>query len=65
MSGYKLKTKKSASKRFSLTANGKVKKKHAGLRHFMRRKSSAKKRLLRSTGFLAAVNAAVIKRLLH
>lgn len=65
MSGNKQKTRKSVAKRFTLTANGKVKKKNAGLRHFMRRKSAAKKRVLRSAGYLAAADAAVIKRMLH
>ncbi|MDH4121694.1 MAG: 50S ribosomal protein L35 [Deltaproteobacteria bacterium] len=51
---YKMKTNKSAAKRFSFTATGKLKRKKSGLRHFMRRKSAASKRNLRKAGYVRA-----------
>jgi len=50
----KMKTKKAASKRFSLTASGKVKYKKMNLRHILTKKSSKRKRNLRNPGFVAA-----------
>ena len=47
---YKMKTNKSAAKRFHFTASGKIKRKKAGMRHFMRRKSASAKRKLRNRG---------------
>jgi len=49
----KMKTKKAASKRFSLTATGKVKYKKMNLRHILTKKSSKRKRNLRKPGFVA------------
>jgi large subunit ribosomal protein L35 len=49
----KMKTKRAASKRFSLTANGKVKYKKMNLRHILTKKSSKRKRKLRKAGFLS------------
>jgi large subunit ribosomal protein L35 len=49
----KMKTKKAASKRFSLTASGKVKYKKMNLRHILTKKSSKRKRNLRKPGFVA------------
>ena len=43
----KMKTKKAAAKRFSLTANGKVKYKKMNLRHILTKKPSKRKRQLR------------------
>lgn len=48
----KMKTKRAASKRFSLTADGKVKYKKMNLRHILTKKSSKRKRQLRSAGYL-------------
>jgi len=50
----KMKTKKSAAKRFSLTASGKVKYKKMNLRHILTKKSSKRKRKLRKAGILAS-----------
>ena len=50
----KMKTKKAASKRFSLTGTGKVKYKKMNLRHILTKKSSKRKRNLRKPGFVAA-----------
>ena len=49
----KMKTKKSASKRFSLTGTGKVKYKKMNLRHILTKRSPKRKRQLRQTGILA------------
>ena len=54
---YKMKTNKATAKRFSFTASGKVKRKKAGMRHFMRRKKTATKRNLRNTGYLSPADA--------
>lgn len=64
MAKIKMKSNRSAAKRFSFTATGKVKRKKAGLRHFMRRKSSASKRNLRQRGYLDEADAHRVKTLL-
>ena len=61
---YKMKTNKSAAKRFHFTASGKIKRKKAGMRHFMRRKSASTKRKLRNRGYLSAADAPRMKVLL-
>lgn len=60
----KMKTNRSAAKRFSFTANGKIKRKKAGLRHFMRRKSVRAKRNLRNRAYLSKSDHQLIKTLL-
>lgn len=61
---YKMKTNKSAAKRFSFTASGKVKKKKAGLRHFMRRKKTKTKRNLRNRAYVDKTDVSKVKVLL-
>ena len=61
---YKMKTNKATAKRFSFTANGKLKRKKAGMRHFMRRKKVNTKRNLRNTGYLDPVDVPRIRVLL-
>ncbi len=46
----KMKTKKAAAKRFSLTASGKVKYKKMNLRHILTNKTTKRKRNLRKSG---------------
>lgn len=58
----KMKTKRAAKKRFSLTANGKVKYKKMNLRHILTKKSSKRKRHLRKAGFVAAGPVYQIKK---
>lgn len=58
----KMKTKRAASKRYSLTANGKVKYKKMNLRHILTKKSSKRKRKLRKAGFVAAGPVRQIKK---
>ena len=61
---YKMKTNRATAKRFSFTANGKIKRKKAGLRHFMRRKNVQSKRNLRNRGYLAKADEKLIKALM-
>jgi len=49
----KMKTKKAAAKRYTLTGTGKVKYKKMNLRHILTKKSSKRKRGLRRPGILA------------
>ncbi len=49
----KMKTKRAAAKRYTLTSNGKVKYKKMNLRHILTKKSSKRKRKLRKAGFVA------------
>ena len=58
----KMKTKKSAAKRYSFTGTGKVKYKKQNLRHILTKKSSKRKRNLRQSGILSADNTAAIKK---
>ena len=61
---YKMKTNRSAAKRFQLTASGRVKRKKAGMRHFMRRKNQRSKRNLRNRGYMSKADTAEIKLLI-
>ena len=58
----KMKTKKSASKRFSLTGSGKVKYKKMNLRHILTKRSPKRKRQLRKEGILAESEAAKVRK---
>lgn len=60
----KIKTNRGAAKRFSLTANGKVKRKMAFKSHILTKKTTKRKRALRSTAFVSGSEAAQIKRLI-
>lgn len=60
----KLKTNKSAAKRFRFTKKGKIKRRRAGRRHILGGKSRKLKRKLRRPGFVSAVDAKRIRRLL-
>jgi large subunit ribosomal protein L35 len=48
----KMKTRKSAAKRYAVTGTGKVRMKKQGLRHILTKKSSKRKRNLRHPGIL-------------
>ncbi|MCX7024175.1 MAG: 50S ribosomal protein L35 [Spirochaetes bacterium] len=58
----KMKTKKAAAKRFTLTASGKVKYKKMNLRHILTKKSSKRKRKLRRPGYVANGPTYMIKK---
>lgn len=60
----KMKTRKSAAKRFKVTGNGKIKYKKMGLRHILTKKSRKTKRNLRKAGILCAEETKKAKRLL-
>jgi large subunit ribosomal protein L35 len=62
----KMKTKKSAAKRYTLTASGKVKYKKMNLRHILTKKTTKRKRNLRKAGFIeeAGVVRNIKKKLL-
>ena len=60
----KMKTRKAAAKRYSLTGSGKVKYKKQGLRHILTKKAAKRKRQLRHAGVLSKVEEARVKRLL-
>ena len=60
----KLKTNKAASKRFKATASGKLKRKKAGLRHILGKKSTKRKRGLRKATLVDKTNEKPMKRLL-
>ena len=54
MPKIKMKTKRSAAKRYRVTASGKIRYKKQGLRHILSKKSTKRKRGLRHTGLLSA-----------
>ena len=61
----KQKTKRAAAKRFSLTANGKVKRKQAYASHILTTKSPKRKRNLRQTSTISnSTEAKNIKQLI-
>jgi large subunit ribosomal protein L35 len=60
----KMKTRRAAAKRYSLTGSGKVKYKKQGLRHILTKKSTKRKRKLRHGGILNGSEEARVKRLL-
>jgi large subunit ribosomal protein L35 len=60
----KLKTKRSAAKRFAMTKTGKVKHKRAYLRHLLTSKSRGRKRRLRRPGMLNKTDAATLHQLM-
>jgi large subunit ribosomal protein L35 len=60
----KMKTRKSAAKRYKVTATGKVLYKKQGLRHILTKKSSKRKRNLRKAGVLSEAEVKKIKTLL-
>ncbi len=60
----KLKTNKSAAKRFRFTKKGKIKKRNANRGHILSKKTRKRKRHLRRTGYVSAADAKRIRRLL-
>lgn len=57
----KLKTLKSASKRFKKTSLGKFKRKQANLRHILTKKNSTRKRQLRSKKLVSQENLKAVR----
>ena len=60
----KMKTKRSAAKRYRITGSGKVRYKKQNLRHILTKKSSKRKRRLRQPAILSSVEADRAKKLL-
>ena len=60
----KMKTSKSAAKRFKLTASGKVKYKKRNKRHILTKKAPKRKRHLRKAGYLQGADAANMTKLI-
>lgn len=60
----KMKTRKTATSRFKLTAKGKLKKSLSGRRHLLAKKSSKRKRQLRKASTVHPSHAAMYKRML-
>ncbi len=58
----KMKSKRSAAKKFSLTGTGKVKYKKMNLRHILTKKAAKRKRQLRSSGILSEADAARVRK---
>ncbi|MCR4790909.1 MAG: 50S ribosomal protein L35 [Treponemataceae bacterium] len=58
----KMKTKKAAAKRFSKTGSGKIKYKKMNLRHILTKKSTKRKRQLRSSGILSDADSARMRK---
>lgn len=60
----KIKTRKSAAKRYHLTGSGKVKFKRQGLRHLLTKKRSRRRSRLRQPAILSKVEERRVKLLL-
>jgi large subunit ribosomal protein L35 len=60
----KMKTNSSAKKRFKLTATGKIKRKHAFMRHILTKKSKDQKRRLGHSGLVCKADEGLVKRML-
>ena len=60
----KMKSNRSAAKRFRLTATGKVRRNHAFARHILTKKTRKRKRRLRHTAMVSAADTPRIKKLL-
>ena len=61
----KLKTKRAAAKRFSVTGSGKIKRSKAYKSHILGKKSPKRKRNLRKSGLVSAANLKPVKELLN
>ena len=60
----KIKTNRSTAKRFKVTGTGKVRRRHAFLRHININKTRKQKRRLRKPGLVDKSNERAIKRLI-
>ena len=60
----KMKTKKSASKRYHITGTGKVRYKKQGLRHILTKKTAKRKRRLRLSATLSSAENKRVKQLM-
>jgi large subunit ribosomal protein L35 len=60
----KLKTKRGAAKRFQMAANGRVKRGQSHRRHILTKKSTKRKRHLRSPSSVAKVDVASVRQMM-
>ena len=60
----KMKTRRSAKKRYKLTGSGKVMFKKQGLRHILTKKTTKRKRNLRAAGILEECEAKKVRKML-
>ncbi len=60
----KMKTVSSAKKRFTLTATGKIKRKHAFKSHILTKKTTKQKRNLTHTSTVAHANMGAVRKML-
>lgn len=60
----KIKTNRSAAKRFELTGSGKVRRRRQNMRHILTKKSSKRKRKLGKPALVDSANIKAVKRLL-
>ena len=60
----KLKTRKSAAKRFKLTGTGKIKRRKAFMRHILTKKSPKRKRQLGKDTILAPANVKSVRKMI-
>lgn len=60
----KMKTRRAAAKRYTVTGSGKVKYKKQGMRHILSKKSTKRKRHLRKAGLLSPAEQKRAKALL-
>ncbi|MBF0624983.1 MAG: 50S ribosomal protein L35 [Magnetococcales bacterium] len=60
----KIKTHRGAAKRFSVTGTGKLKRTKAFKRHILTKKSPKRKRNMRSSTLLAAVDVGLVRKML-
>ena len=61
----KMKTNRSAAKRFKVTGKGKLKRHHAYKSHILTKKSQKRKRKLRKAGLVHAADERRIKRMIQ
>jgi large subunit ribosomal protein L35 len=64
MPKLKMKTKSAVKKRFKLTANGRIKRKHAYQRHILTNKKPGNKRKLRKGAYIAKTQEHQIKAMI-
>lgn len=60
----KMKSHRGAAKRFKLSPSGKIRRRHANVNHILEKKSSTRKRRLRSPGEVAKADRKDVRRLL-
>ncbi|WP_457572379.1 50S ribosomal protein L35 [Desulfovulcanus sp.] len=60
----KIKTNRSAAKRFSLTGSGKVRRRRQNLRHILTKKNAKRKRRLGQPALVDSANMKQVKKLL-